>query len=266
MGFVVNRPGLARGGVWVDVRAQFRVLGALFVCAVVYAFLVMTISRELVIPRMLLSTEGYISGDPQYYHRLALSKVTEIRSKGIGAFELRPEGQGAAGVASLCYLIGGGGYSVVLMNSILHGISVVLMALILLQWFSLHTAVGASIPLLISPYMMVWFSQPNKDSFVLAGCLIFTYGWLRLIKMKGDFCEALYSLSVVLSGVLLVWIMRPYLNRMLLLVSVAIFAAAIFSRVMKASSKAGWATFAASGCVVLICLAMMGRGGLLEKR
>jgi hypothetical protein len=112
---------------------RFRILTTFFICAFVYALFAMIVSRELIIPHMVGSNDGHISGDPQYYHQLALSKSIEIRTEGIFAFELRPAGQGPAGIASLIYLISENPYGVIFLNAFLHGISAVLILLILLQ-------------------------------------------------------------------------------------------------------------------------------------
>lgn len=202
--------------------AQFRALIILFFCTFVYAILAFTISRELIIPNMLPSAEGHISGDPMYYHQLALSKVQEIQDEGIQAFELRPSGQGSAGIATLLYLAWENPYSVVLLNAVLHAASAVLMSLILLQWFPLRTAIIATLPLVISPYMIVWFSQVNKDTSSLTGALLFVYGLMRLIKIKNEPHAGLYSLLIIFSGILLIWVMRPYLNQILLPISLSI--------------------------------------------
>ena len=73
----------------VNYTARFRTLVILFVCAAVYALFSMTIFRELIIPSMLPSSEGNISGDSQYYHQLALSKVGEMQDKGVHFLRLK---------------------------------------------------------------------------------------------------------------------------------------------------------------------------------
>lgn len=245
----------------VNEAIEFRTLVKIFVYAFCYALFAMAVSRELIIPYMLPSMDGYISGDPQLYRELALSKVSDIQDMGIQAFELRPGGQGPAGVASLLYLAWENSYSVVLLNAALHGTSVVFMSLILLQWFPLRTTIIATLPLAISPYMMVWFSQPNKDTFALTGTLLFTYGLMRLIKMGGGLHGRLYSLLIILSGIILMWIVRPYLNQILLPVSVvtlAVFLWVFFKR--PGVKNKDVIVFAVCGMVVLIFLGLMGKG------
>jgi hypothetical protein len=42
------------------------------------------------------------------------------------------------------------------------------------------SAVGA-LPFSVSPYMMLWFSQLNKESFSVGGVLLLTYALERLM-------------------------------------------------------------------------------------
>ena len=93
-------------GSFVNQRKEPRTLAILFLGVFIYAIVAMAVSREVVIPRMMEeSTSGHIAGDPLYYHSLAVKKAEEIRAAGITEFELRPEGQAPAGVASLLCLI-----------------------------------------------------------------------------------------------------------------------------------------------------------------
>lgn len=164
----------------VDRRESIRILVRLFVVVFVITVATMSVSRELLIPLMSTSAvDGDMAGDPQYYRSLALKKASEIRQGGLGQFELRPEGQGPAGIASLLFLVGESPYGVVGLNAALHAISVVVMALILMRWFPRRVSVIATVPLAISPLMVAWFSQINKDSYVTAGVLLFTLGLLR---------------------------------------------------------------------------------------
>ncbi len=162
--------------------------------------------------------------------------VREIQDKGIQGFELRLAGQGSAGVASLLCLVWENPYSVVLLNATLHRCSVVLMSLILLQWFPLRSAIIGAIPLAISPYMMIWFSQLNKDTPALAGILLFIYGFLHLIKIK-IVAQGVWPLLMVSSGILLMWVVRPYLNQLILQTSGVIFTVVLWISFRDRSGK-----------------------------
>lgn len=251
-------------GCFVNHRKEPRTLAILFLGVFIYAIVAMAVSREVVIPRMMEeSTSGHIAGDPLYYHSLALKKAAEIRAAGITEFELRPEGQGPAGVASLLYLIWENPYGVVLLNAFLHGLSAAVMMKILMQWFPRRTSIIATLPLAISPYMIVWFSQINKDTFALAGTLLFIYGLLKILGAEGKSLlrsDGLLLLLITVTGLLLIWIVRPYVNQILLPITGLILMIALSLRVWRGFYSGQWIGFAIYGAIVLACLGLLGKG------
>lgn len=65
--------------------------------------------------------------------------------------------------------------------------------------------------------MIVWYSQINKDSFVLVGVSLVFLGMLRFFSFpRRPLCFDLVSVFFVLLGSLLVWVVRPYVNMLLL--------------------------------------------------
>ncbi|MEI8206787.1 MAG: hypothetical protein WCG03_07910, partial [Kiritimatiellales bacterium] len=115
---------------------------------------------------------------------MAIKKTDKIKAKGMTVFQIRPEGQGPAGGASLIYLLVESPYGFVIINAFLHAVSAIAMVLILRHWFSFSISAIASLPVAISVGMMFWFSQLNKDSVVLAGALLFICGLLKLVARK----------------------------------------------------------------------------------
>jgi hypothetical protein len=223
----------------------------------------MVVSRELVIPRMGQSIDGHLGGDPQYYNLLALKKAEEIEIKGIKEFELRPEGQGPAGIASLIYLLAKNVYGVILTNAFLHAVSTIVMVMLLGHWFSLRTSIIASLPLAVSPYMMIWFSQLNKDSFTLAGALLFTYGLLRLIRPARNETlrnGMLLSLLVAGSGMFLLFIMRPYMNQMIMPMTAIVLLMRIAYYMMSGGESREWIRLALLGTILLVGLGFLTKG------
>lgn len=250
-------------------RKSLSALGWIFIGVFIYALMAMVIARELVIPRFMPSAvEGNIQGDPYYYHLLAMGKVEAIQAGGIREFELRPKGQGPAGVASLAYLAYKSPYSVVLINAFLHGISAVIMTLILLRWFPLRTTLVAITPLAISPHMMFWFSQVNKDSFTLVGALLFMYGLMRLVSAdeKSLFRSGWISLIAMVAGMVFLWVVRPYVNRILLPIVAIVLACVLLLRIVGNYRHLGWGLiFAIHGIFILACLGMLGRGAASDE-
>ena len=245
------------------VQQRRNTLVRLFVVVFVFAIAAMGVSRELLIPRMASSSiSGHMAGDPQYYHSLALKKANEIRQSGVGEFELRPEGQGPAGIASLLYLAGESSYGVVVLNAAFHALAVVVMALILMRWFPCRISIIATLPLAISPGMIVWFSQINKDSFAVSGALLFTWGLLKLASpgSKQTLRDGLIALLVALAGMMLTWVVRPYVNQILLPITALVLVIALLIRVRREFVKTELIIFAIYGSLVLACLGLLGKG------
>jgi len=198
-------------------------------CAVfLYALGAMTIAREIVTPRMMpTSIDGHIPGDPYYYHTIALEKAQQMRTNGIQTFEVHLKGQGSAGIASLLYFLRGGIYSIVTLNAFLHALSCIVMILIVYNWFSFRTSILSTIPLIISPYSIFWLSQINKDSYALIGYLLFLFGILGIIKNNKLNKKYLFFTLICIAGTLIIWIVRPYVNQILLPITSVLFLATI---------------------------------------
>ncbi|MCP3940370.1 MAG: hypothetical protein GY710_02675 [Desulfobacteraceae bacterium] len=236
----------------------------LFLSVFMYAVIAMVVCRELVIPRMApLSINGNIAGDPQIYNQLALNKVKDLRAQGIKAFELRPKNQGPAGIASLNYWFIKNIYGMVFINAFLHALSIITMVMIFRYWFSLRTSILAVLPLAISPNMMIAFSQINKDSFALTGTLLLTYGLLRLIQPTQKTIllkNKLLSLLIAVAGMFLVFIMRPYINQMLLPITALILILRIVYYLMFKKKNREWIHLAIFGSILLIGLGLLSHG------
>lgn len=252
-------------GLVVNSRRRLRLLVSLFLFALVYGLLAASVMREVVIPRMGLSVQGHLEGDPKYYHALAQTQLQKIRSGGLQSFELRPQGQGPAGISSLLYLGWNNPYSVVLVNMLLHGLSAVTMVLILMRWFSPAIAVIGSLPLFLSPYMMLWFSQVNKESYALAGVLLFTLGMLKMFGAKtyASWREPLPALVVTLAGITLLWVVRPYINQVMLPVAALGLLAASLVWLYRRQSGVRW--FGAAALAILVAMALASTGAASDK-
>ncbi len=221
--------------------------------------------REVVIPWMGVSVNGHLEGDPQTYQALAETQTERLKTNGLKSFELRPGGQGPAGIASLLYLGWNNPYSVVLFNVMLHGLSAVAMALILLTWFSPSIAIIGTLPLVLSPYMMLWFSQVNKESYALAGALLFTLGMVKIFGAKcyASWREPVPAVMAALAGIALLGVVRPYVNQILLLVSALALLAAGTVWLVRRQTGLRW--FGAAGLVVMAALVVASTGAASEK-
>jgi hypothetical protein len=248
-------------GEFVNKRGDFRALAIWFFLVFAYAIIAMILVREIAIPYIFpASVGGNLPADPQYYTDLAFKKVAEIEAHGFVAFELRPSGQGAAGLASLLYLLVKSPYIVVLVNGFIHAFSAVVMVLILRSWFPLRTSIMAAIPLAVSPYMILWFSQLNKDSYSLLGALLFVYGMLQLVLHGKTLQKVTYNVLVVVSGAILIWLMRPYINLMLLPIATLLLMVALVWRFRNKSTTADLLRFVAATATILFFLGVLSKG------
>jgi hypothetical protein len=188
----------------------------IFALCFLYAIAISIFFREHFIPQFMQSVDGHLSGDPYYYYGLAIDKLDAYKSNGISAFELHLKGQGPAGVASILLWLWNNIYSVIVLNAVLHALSVIAIIHFLQSWFSLKTSILASMPLLTSPYMMIWYSEINKETYTLISAVILINYLTVLMSGKKQSLAAISFILglIVLSGVF-AYIGRPYVNQIL---------------------------------------------------
>lgn len=230
-----------------------------------YAIISMAAAREIIIPSIFpLALDGDMPGDPVYYKNIAMEAAAKIRAYGITAFDSHPKGQGIAGVASLAYLTTKHTYGIIVLNAVMHSFSALLLALIARQWFSQITAIVCTMPMIASPYMMLWFSQINKESFALNGVLAITLGVLRILQKSSlaSLKSNAASLLLILIGSFFVWLVRPYVNQLIFYVVAAIFLMAIAWRLRSLciSKLVQIIQFAFLGAIAASMLAILSTG------
>ena len=238
----------------------------MFLLTFCYALTATSVMRELLIPAMSpTAINGHLEGDAYYYHQTAQAQVIAIENKGWAAFMLHPLGQGPAGIASALYMIWDSPYSVVVLNCLLHSLSVLMMVLLLTNWFDSRVAVLSALPLALSPYMMLWFSQVNKESMALTGSLLFVFGLVRLTRwQRAELLQsALTSFVIVLCGIVMIWVVRPYVNQMLL--PFTALAVLVFTVLRIRQKQRGTALFASIGASVVLALFLFGTGAVSDK-
>lgn len=194
--------------------AIFREAVVVFAITYIYAFSAMYLMRSSLLPAMTSQIEdGHLGGDPQYYHSLALALAEKIKHLGIAEWELRPEGQGPAGVVSLIYVFTASQVSIVALNSFLHSIATCGLYLLLREWFSTKVTAISSLPFALSLYQIHWFSQVNKDSYVACGVVLVFLGVSLLAKClfyARQGIGAFPAFFLVIVGALLISIARPF--------------------------------------------------------
>lgn len=236
----------------------------IFLLAFTFAITCMFVAREIIIPNMDWNgIDGHLAGDPQLYHKAAALKAEDMKRNGLLKFELRPDSSGPAGVTSLMYLFFDSVVGVVILNALLHALSVLICYLILSNWFLPKYSLIGAMPLLFSPYFMVWFSQINKDSYAIAGALLVIYGSLELIKkatLDSNKHNYLSGVVIISSGAFLTSLVRPYINQIHFVSLLVIFLTPlIFRRVKK------WKTFLLSVLLVLFVVRVQSTGATSDQ-
>ncbi|MFA5300917.1 MAG: hypothetical protein WC389_22220, partial [Lutibacter sp.] len=192
----------------------------------IYAIVAMVIFQYILLPRFdPFIKEGLIAGDPQYYHQLASNLAHRIAIEGWGIWNLRPDGQGCAGITAMIYAIAFvSPLLVILLNAFLHSIASVTLISIVGQFVRFRLAVIACLFFIISPYQMHWLSQINKDSYSIAGFYVFVLGWTLVFKQAPKTKKSSYwfGLLLVMIGAMLISIVRPYIIQILQAVSIII--------------------------------------------
>lgn len=239
---------------------KYKTRWLVFTIAFLFALVAMIAAREIVISKMnLVAESGNLAGDPQVYNTVALKKLSQMEAEGLKEFEFRPEGSGPAGIASLSYYFFDSVYGVIVINALLHALSVLCIFLILSFWFHRNIAFVASIPFLVSPYMMVWYSQINKDSYAGAGSLLLILGFLKLLHVEG-FKKYAQAALIALSGVLLIFLVRPYLNKINFMFFTCVFLVSLFFSKYKKS-----VLYILFSSLVLIAMLLMCRGVVSDQ-
>ena len=224
-----------------------------------YAYAVFYLAQIWFLPALGLSNaEGLIGGDPQYYHQLALRTADAIRDDGLAAWKARPDGQGIAGIGALVYYWFGPSPQVfVLLNAVLHGVSAAVLWVFAERIAGRALAKYAVIPVILAPYQMAWFSQPNKDSFVMAGALLYFLGLYLLLGRGGiqRHSRILLTLSAMFLGIALVALMRPYLVDILLVASTGVMVLLGLYRARERNAGVAGQRRSAFGAVALVVVA-----------
>ena len=243
------------------VGTRFRMPSApliVFLLATIYASCMFTLSREVVIPYVFGSESGLIPGDPEYYDNLAKLRVVAMRENGLAAFEYAPDGQGVVGIVSLVYFVVPYAYGLVVLNALLHGLASMTMFLLLRRWFSIKAAALGVLPVVAAPYMMSWFSGPNKDIFILAGVLLLVYG---LTGLNSNNKRSIWrNAGIAILGAFIIGWVKPYINQILFPFVLVMFAGFVVAKVRYPNFRLKL-HIALAGCAVLAAILLSSQGG-----
>lgn len=207
----------------------------LFVFA--YAWLASLLLQLWVIPTLFSqpgAAEGLVILDSIGFDQIAKVKVLEIASFGWSAWELKPQSQSPAGIASLFYAVfGPSPTSVLPFNAIVHALSACVAMLILRNFFSVVPALIGALIIPLNPASFEWVAQIHRDGIFILGNLLFIYGVLSFFQSpaEGDGQWLRYLSSMVFTPILgttLVWVARPYWVQVMLVTMLLILILLVF--------------------------------------
>lgn len=156
-----------------------------------------------------------VGGDWVAYQSIALELAAEIKIAGWSAWQLRPSDQAFAGIAAAIYALTGISkpWTILPLNAAVHATSSIILLLIVgsvTGWWK--PPLWPVLPFIFFPTALLWNAQFHKDSLFILGSLLFLFGLLQSIKIAQDkrFLRHLGVFVTLLSGIVLIWIVRPY--------------------------------------------------------
>ena len=203
----------------------------------VYSWLASLLLQLWVIPTLFSqpgAAEGLVVLDSIGFDRIAKAKVAEIASLGWSAWELKPQWQLPAGIASLFYtVIGPSPTSVLPFNAVVHALSACAVTLILRNFFSAVPALIGALVFALNPASFEWVAQIHRDGIFILGNLLFICGIMSFFRPSGEgggrWLRYLSSMVFMPAlGITLVWAARPYWVQVMLVTTLLMLIPAAF--------------------------------------
>lgn len=208
------------------INSDLKLFGVFFLYPAAAALFVQLIFLPLLFPQWNAGEGMLVGGDSFLFHQLAVSLAQAIHAQGWSAWQLRPDGQGPAGVAAIFYvLFFPHPWVMIPIYAGLQATSAFALFKIINRLTGRRlTSFIAGLPFWLYPSAMSWYTQNHKDSFMIAGALLILLAWLRLVDTAiwKRWQDVLISLALLFGGAFLSWIMRPYAVQMMQAVSLAV--------------------------------------------
>jgi len=155
------------------------------------------------------------SPDAIGFNEIAQFKAKEIERVGWSAWELRPNNQFPAGMASLLYVLVYPSPLIILpLNAALHATSGYLVIKILEYFFRMKAAVIGGIFFVLCPTSLEWVAQIHRDGIYILGNLFFFFACISITNEKNGNTFFIKNHNKIfllyLFSILLVWVSRPY--------------------------------------------------------
>ena len=203
---------------------------ALFLLVFFYVLTAGLVIQLLVLPVLLPGLHGghgLLRGtDSVGFYGFAADLADQIRAKGWGLWELRPQGHAPVGIIAAVFAVTGIYEPWILLPvyAALFALSATtIFRIVNLTTNSVPAALAAIVPFIIFPSAALIYSDVHKDVWTCAGSLV-VFSILAQLEWADDirWPGMLRSALIVFAGAMLVWFMRPYFVKVLCLVSLLI--------------------------------------------
>lgn len=192
-----------------------------------YAMALSMIFQKAVLPLLpaLHAGLGLMKNDALLYHQSALILADNIRLHGWSAWSLwsaQTNTTGNVAVLSALYAIFSPNPALIIpVNAFFHATSAAMLLLIGRELWpgrvgNVAGLIAATL-FIVFPSALSWYSQPLKDSYVIAGIVLIFFALIMILRpapLKGDWLAAVFSFT---AGVLLVAFVKPYYLKLLFL-------------------------------------------------
>ncbi len=175
------------------------------------------------------SVEGLVVIDSTGFNEIAKAKASEIAILGWSAWELKPESQSPAGIASFFYTLWGSvPTSILPFNAIVHAVTACVVMRILSNFFTAVPALIGALVFALNPASFEWVAQIHRDGIFILGNMLVIMGIVNVldqsVERRNYFNKYyLFLLSAAIFGTLLIWVARTYWLQISLLMMAMIF-------------------------------------------
>lgn len=182
---------------------------------------------------------GLMMGDWVYFHQIAVEKAQVIKSLGWSSWEMWPMDQAPIGLASAVYALFGISSPLLLVP--LHGLIYSLSGVFFYKTFRIFFSKTSSfigiLPFFLFPSAIEIYGQIHKDIWVVFGFSLLIYATAASFHGSIRDVKSLFLyLTIVVSGVLVIWVMKRYMSGVLL-PGFAILVALIFLRLKEKNAS-----------------------------
>lgn len=197
---------------------QSRLFLGVFLFALVIGLAFQQLFLPTIMPHLHAGSGLIIGGDWVIFHHVASELALRIEAEGWSAWELRPQSHAPSGIAAAIYALTGihSPAFVLPLNALLFSIAACELFRLLARLTSARWAYWGIIPFVLFPSSLLVYGQLHKDVFSIAGLLL-VFGTLLFDDSLRRFRGIALLLLRMGVGLLLIWIVRPYMLQIVVL-------------------------------------------------